>query len=100
YKIDLRAWGLNWLDNPDAGEIRKSFRWDPLRIDRQLKVLADGRYRSVEEFRDVTSEAPYLATAPDSPREKAPRNFRRPVKVDRSNALAVRRSEALAAAEG
>lgn len=100
YKIDLRAWGMDWLDNPDAAEARQRLRPDPDRINRILTVLADGRYRTVEEFCGADGDRGFLAIAPDSPPAKAPRPFRRPVKVDLSTPLAVRRTLLIATAEG
>lgn len=102
YKIDLRAWGMNWLDNPDAAEARKRHRPTPITERPQFKALEEGRYRTIDEFRNVHvgGDKQFLQSTPDSPAGKPPRKFRRPVRLDLSTPLAAYRTILTATAEG
>lgn len=100
FRIDLLAWGLNWMDGPEAAEIRERHRDDHHRFDHQRALVKSGRYRWIDELRDTMGDAPFLDLKPDSPPPKLPRPFRRPVKVDLTSPAATFRTAMEATAEG
>ncbi|MGB7157746.1 MAG: hypothetical protein WBD40_06750 [Tepidisphaeraceae bacterium] len=102
YKIDLVAWGMNWMDAADGDEARARHAHARIGLDETRKRVDDGFYRTLEELGDhVYKSDSVLAPRPGNLVEpKAPRPFRRPVKLDLSSPRAACRSAVLSKAEG
>jgi hypothetical protein len=92
--------GLAWLDTPEAKPVRQFFRRDPAYVDKALRLMQEGRYRTIEELQSAVPNASYLDRAPDSPPGNPPRPFRRPVTLDLSTPQSAIRSQQQALAEG
>lgn len=102
YKIDLVAWGMNWMDGADGDAARDRHAHGKAELDEARRRVDEGFYRTLGEVNDnVYNSEGFLSPRPGQPvAPKPPRGFRRPVKVDASSPMAAYRSAVLAEAEG
>lgn len=102
YKIDLLAWGMDWMDAPDGDAARARHAHARIGLDDARKRVDEGFYRTLDELREtIYNPDEFLSPRPGKKIEpKPPRPFRRPVKLDLSSPLATFRSSLLAKAEG